>query len=197
MPTRSFLTRWVRRSHTRSPARSSSPSSAVITWIFSSRSPASSRRSSSTYRARMALVRRLAIALALFFLATPAAAQEKEEKTEKTIWYGWQTLSVDAAGVGLCLATGVESPYIVATLAGAPAVHFFHGHQVRALVDFGVRVVVPLGLGLVVGGPYDPAPIDAEKKYDRFLAGAIIGAVLASAFDAVVLGRETVQIPKE
>jgi hypothetical protein len=139
-------------------------------------------------------VRRLAIALALFFFSTPAAAEEKETTTR---WYGWQTLSVDAAGLGLCLATGVESPYVVASLAGAPAVHFFHGHQVRALVDLGVRLVLPLGLGLVVGGPNDPAAGEADKKYDRFVIGAVIGAVLASAFDAVVLGRETVEIPKE
>lgn len=135
------------------------------------------------------------LVVAGLLFAKPAAAEDPPRTT--TRWYGWQTLAVDAAGIGVSLAVRSEAPYMLATLAGAPAVHFAHGHQVRALVDFGVRVVLPAAVGLAVAGPYDPPEGESDKKYERFVIGATIGAVLASAFDAVVLGRETVEIPRE
>jgi hypothetical protein len=133
--------------------------------------------------------------LALLFVASTASAEEEAPPPPPKThwrWYGWQTLAVDAAGLGLSFATGYESPYVVATLAGAPLVHFAHGHQVRALVDFGARVVLPLGIGIIASGPWDVAPADEPAKRQRFVTGAIIGALLASAFDAAVLGREEV-----
>ena len=136
------------------------------------------------------------LAVAALLFAQPAAADEEKKET-RTRWYGWQTLAVDAAGVGLSFATRVQSPYIIATLAGAPLVHFLHGHQVKALVDFGLRVVIPLGSALAVAGPFDPNANEGDAKYNRFVVTGVIAAAVVSAFDAVVLGREEVEIPRE
>ena len=104
-------------------------------------------------------------------------------------WYGWQTAAVDAAGLGLSLVARLASPYLLATLAGAPAVHFAHGHPVRGLVDFGMRAALPLAAGLVAAGPYDPPPSDAGAKLHRFATGAIVVAALVAVFDAAIRPR--------
>ncbi len=129
---------------------------------------------------------RVPLVLALSLVARSAYAEE-EPKPEPRAWYGWQIAAVDGAGLGLSLAGRVAMPYLLATLAGAPAVHFAHGHPVRALVDFGLRVALPTATGLVAAGPHDPAPDDADAKLHRFAIGAVVAAAAVAVFDAAFL----------
>ncbi|HEY8073848.1 MAG TPA: hypothetical protein VIF62_07060 [Labilithrix sp.] len=131
---------------------------------------------------------RVPIVLALSLVARSAYAEDAPEpKPEPRVWYGWETATVDAVGLGLSLVSRAAMPYCLATLAGAPAVHIANDHPVRALVDFGLRVVLPTSTGLIASGPYDPAPIDSDAKLHRFATGAIIAAAAVALFDAAFL----------
>ncbi len=76
-------------------------------------------------------------------------------------WYGWQTMTVDAASVGT-MALGLNrrfTPLAVAgaggLLLGAPILHAAHGNWGNAGLSLGSRVLFPLGgilLGALVSG---------------------------------------------
>src|SRR5215467_11328850 len=91
----------------------------------------------------MAVVRSIAIALALLVL--PAIARADEER--ETRWYGWQTLLVDGAAIGLGVATRNAGVFLGAYALGAPIVHVAHERFGEAAGSLGLRVVMPLAAG--------------------------------------------------
>ncbi len=61
-------------------------------------------------------------------------------------WYGWQTLGMDAAALGVGLSAGGTAGLGMYSV-GTPLVHWAHGHHALAVIDFGVRAVVPFTVG--------------------------------------------------
>jgi hypothetical protein len=122
-------------------------------------------------------------------------------------WYGGQTLAVDLAalalGAGARLVVGDGSwrafPYMLggaAYLFGGPIVHGLHGQGGRAAGSFGMRIALP-AFGALAGvavhhnrQPGDPPDWFPREAVDGFLIGAGVGAVVASAVDAIFLARE-------
>jgi hypothetical protein len=98
----------------------------------------------------------------------PAAQEEyTNEQIGKRVrlWYGWQTLLVDAAAFGTALAGYGTNDFnanptstigIVGYIFGPPIVHWFHGHAGKGAIDLGARILGPLvlgGLGYLIGLP--------------------------------------------
>src|SRR5438874_841401 len=126
------------------------------------------------------------LALALLIASAPAVSTESAAPTR---WYGYQTLLMDAAAVGLGFAaSGVRQSesiegqlLLMGTLAvgelGAPAIHLFgHGRQSVAAKDLVMRVVAPGAcalLGLVIG---TIATNDVERGANGAGAGYLVGA---------------------
>lgn len=117
-------------------------------------------------------------------------------------WYGWQTLTTDAAATTLLFA-GVEagnSPLIGTGIltfgVGAPIVHLVHGRAGAAAGSLAARVAMPI-LGLAVG--YASEKCGSPGSEDNSgcgiggaAIGSFIGAGIASIFDAAVLSHEKV-----
>lgn len=154
--------------------------------------------------------------------ATEAAARPVPPPTESS-WYGYQTLSTDAAAIALVAigatsdstpvkgATGVMG---VATYAIAPAViHGVHGHAGKAVGDVAIRIFTPLvgiGVGALAGAAmFEPSRdpgltgviTNTFGKEVAILEGAAIGGFIgigtAIAIDAAALGWETVPAQKK
>lgn len=133
----------------------------------------------------------LLIVVAGMFAAVHARAQvpAPAEPTTTTRWYGWQTLTADAASIGL-VATDTKSPYNaayvgLATFWAAPAViHLAHGHPTRALASLGLRtlpfVLVLPAIRELEGGEGD----NGSPGLATFLFALSIPAAIAT--DAVI-----------
>ena len=147
---------------------------------------------------------RLALIAAL--LAPPT-----DEEPVDTRWYGWQTLLTDAGAVGFAALAGAHGSADALTnslaaasavlyFAGGPAVHLGHRRGGTALGDFGLRVGIPLGGGLLVGTIVDVAAGRPSPRDDcpacgfaiGFLIGAGLGGLTAAILDASWLAREPV-----
>jgi hypothetical protein len=127
----------------------------------------------------------------------------------KRAWYGWKTLTLDAAAAGVALGglaafDGSEaSSAVVGSLAlstygfGAPVVHLLHDEPSRAIASLGLRVGLPVvALGMVVAGSDNecgPGQAEGEdaaacQAHERKLAlVGVLSVVAASAIDATFL----------
>jgi hypothetical protein len=134
-----------------------------------------------------------------------------DDAPSETVWYGWQTLTADAASIalaGLSLASdgrGSEQAFgvtaVSAFVLGAPIIHAAHGNWGRGAGSLGLRVGMP-ALGLVVGVLVGSAlprsntgtPSDVDNALSNVAYGALVGtlvaAACASAIDAGALARE-------
>jgi len=137
-------------------------------------------------------------------LAPAPTPNHEQEKT--TPWYGYQTLLVDAASVGLFVAgSAFDAPvaWVPATAGvflGGPAVHFARGRVETGFVSLGLRLGLPV-LGGTIGyfvfvesywGPESGvgvlgAGIGAAVV---IVGGGLIGLASASVLDAAWLARE-------
>ena len=131
--------------------------------------------------------------------ASATAAQPSREPLD---WYGWQTLSVDLAGLatGIAIAASVDSaasPYgLVAAswyglaLVGAPAVHYAHGQGGLGLADVALRgLFAPLaGVVGVVSSCIARDDRDRSCGTSGWTAGMLVGLAGAAAFDSLGLG---------
>ncbi|MEO6575032.1 MAG: hypothetical protein ABIP89_14405 [Polyangiaceae bacterium] len=133
-------------------------------------------------------------------IETSAAARGKDEEE----WYGYQTLIVDAASLGLMIggaamashSSGNTGGYVALAGAagyvlGAPIVHWTHGRIGPGFGSLGLRVGLPLS-GLFWGAVIGAA--SGSRHDDAVGAGAAIGFVggMAGAIllDAALLGFE-------
>lgn len=122
---------------------------------------------------------------------------EAEEPARE--WYGYQTLLVDIAGIGMGVgAAGGGYPLAITGLAtylvGGPIVHAAHGNGAKVAIDIGVRLGAPTA-GAITGGLIACAggcrgDFGALAGVAGGLFGAGIGAVTAIVIDAAVLARE-------
>ena len=130
-------------------------------------------------------------------VADASAAGQKMER----IWYGWQTLLLDAGALGaMGAAAGARDPSVASALAGIslstyalgpPIVHAFHGNGETALKSGGMRLFLPpaaafagAGIGGLVGlfggaalgaGDYQTGPV--WGGFVGLLVGAVVGGV--------------------
>jgi hypothetical protein len=116
-------------------------------------------------------------------------------------WYGWQTLMIDGASVGLTALLATQSQGSAAGvalaggyLAGAPIVHLSHHNTAGAGKSLLLRLAVPLGVGLVglgVGLATEPSG-DYGFLWPMILAtgGAFAGMLTAAGIDAAYFATE-------
>jgi hypothetical protein len=137
---------------------------------------------------------------------TPAAATVRDAPaitTSKRRWYGWQTLTADAASITL-IAAGVSSRSDmaaftgIASLAVTPSiVHLAHGNYGAAGGSLAMRVAgVPLaaGAGYAIGrAACSPASEDKDVPCSALTADfTMLGAALfAVVLDSAILGYDS------
>ena len=139
--------------------------------------------------------------------APPRHAPTVDAPEEHEEWYGWQTLTTDAASVTFLVGFGVAagrsnndatetvfaSACAGAYFLGGPIVHAAHGNWGRAAGSLGLRVGAPFVgslLGLVIASSTDSSFDDSAGMG---AVGALVGIGTAVVLDAAVLGYETVQ----
>lgn len=148
--------------------------------------------------------RALSLGLLLASFSTserPARAQE--EKRISREWYGYLTLSSDAAAVGV-LAIGQTSrvsSYRENTAwvslfiygLGAPTIHWAHGNVGTGFASVGLRVGGPIVLG------FAGCAVDGSKGefgcLGGFALGLLLGTVSAVIVDATALAYKEVELP--
>lgn len=106
-----------------------------------------------------------------------------------TVWYGWQTLLADGAGILISATAETPAGFVAGSFIAPPVIHLAHGRPLAALESGGLRLGLPLAGGLVGAG------IMANSNDDyAVLGGVAIGATLgyltAVIVDAAVLGYE-------
>jgi len=140
-----------------------------------------------------------------------ADAAPVQARPASSTWYGWQTLAVDTAGLGLMTlaysksgngsSIGTEEAALAAGLGlyvvGAPAVHALHGRTKPALIDFAIRLGAPVVVGLIgagIGGATEGSCSGQAFCGIAPLAfgaiGMLAGGVGAIALDAALLSHE-------
>lgn len=128
----------------------------------------------------------------------PAADDETAAETER-VWYGWQTLVCDLAGVGL-IAVGQEAvPAVIGLVVfgiASPIVHLAHANFENAAISLGIRGgsvgLLFLGAYLVTGHIFDG---DGDSPSLSLGVVSIIlslgGALAAVLTDVTLLAFET------
>lgn len=121
-------------------------------------------------------------------------------------WYGWQTLAVDGAALGVAVGGFAihesEVPLVVGAGAyaiGAPIVHLAHREPWRAAGSLGLHLGLPILVGDVVAridptrcpGHGEDDDHDCSEQLGRMGVGVAAAMSVASAVDAVLLGYKT------
>ena len=135
----------------------------------------------------------------------PVPSDEVDPETRQE-WYGWQTLSADAASLLLAIgaiagsqssgevgsAMGVTSLGMYAF--GGPITHFVHGNPVRGVGSFVMRGGLPFIFG-AVGMNLEDCPSDADFcGLGGAVLGGFVGILTAIAADAALLSYEEVPV---
>jgi hypothetical protein len=142
----------------------------------------------------------------------PAKTAQPAAQTE-SYWYGWQTLTSDAASIS-AVGTGIKfetAPLAYLGVAGyylgAPIVHIAHGRVGVAFASLGLRLGLPsLGgaIGFATAGPCT----ESERRgffgcafhgWNEAAIGGLIGLGAAIAIDSALLahGKRPVDPPRE
>jgi len=106
-------------------------------------------------------------------------------------WYGWQTLAVDGASLGLIVlgyAAGSFGFAVVGELGlllAAPIVHFAHGN-ILGLLSLGLRVASAALIVVGIGSTSDDEP----NKSDALATAGLVGFGVTTVLDAALLSFE-------
>jgi hypothetical protein len=143
-------------------------------------------------------------------VAVPQAPQPRDPSAQpERRWYGWQTLTSDAASVALLIgaiqASGGYGFYesetrlsanvlmtasLAGYVAGAPALHFIHERPAAAAGSIGLRLILPTLGGLIGSGLATCPPPSGEWGncgLGELVLGVGAGALAAVAIDAGAL----------
>jgi hypothetical protein len=141
----------------------------------------------------------------------PAAPIDTVQSGQR--WYGWKTLSLDAAAIGLgimsyrtfdgkgsggaLLGSGALSTYAF----GAPAVHLLRDQPSRAMASLGLRIGLPVvAVGLVTtshdGNCASPDEARCQAYRKRLLVTGALSAALVSLIDGAVLAWQPAPKPQ-
>lgn len=134
----------------------------------------------------------------------PAASEEVDPETQ-TQWYGWQTLSLDAAAVLLAFgasggtALSEAAPLMGATslgtyALGAPITHLAHDNPGRAIGSLLLRGGLPIAFGAAGVGIEDCPDGGDFCGLSGALYGGLVGALTAVVVDATLLSYEEVPV---
>jgi len=136
--------------------------------------------------------------------AAPAAATAAPARAEPTSgWYGWQTLTVDAAALALGAAIAASADVelepanvVAATWYGvgavaAPAVHHAHDNWPIGLSDFGLRALAPPVIGFFgwITACTANRDFESECAASGWGVGSLIGLSGVALIDGLVLAR--------
>lgn len=143
-------------------------------------------------------------------LAQPVPLAERRERARR--WYGWQTLTFDAAALGVGL-TGVSlhdahpgagvvlgATGLLGYSLSAPFIHWVHARPGAAGASLALRLGLPLlTLGILSGGAAARCPgmggSDDERYCERMertlLVAGSLSLLAASIVDASLLGWES------
>jgi hypothetical protein len=129
---------------------------------------------------------------------TADAALQRDEPAERPHayrWYGAPTLGVDAASLGLAVLAFKADSAILAYASmgsfalGGPINHLTQGNGGRAAASLGMRVALPVLLG--VGGAFIPGACDRHACIGP-IVGVFAGMAAASAIDTAALSYKEV-----
>jgi hypothetical protein len=141
--------------------------------------------------AAMRKLTRRSTAAVVFASVLSVSAQARADE-----WYGWQTLTSDAATITLAYGVSKLNGDVAGVVAavgyvGAPVViHIAHEELGRAAASGGIRVVLPLG-GLITGAVVGGSGHDLLGMVGGGLFGFLAGIIAASAIDAAALAWKT------
>lgn len=131
-------------------------------------------------------------------------------------WYGWQTLALDGAAIGLAfggarvadehagLGIALGGSGVLLYALSAPTIHWVHRRPFAAGTSLALRVALPLvSTGVLIGADAGRCARSGEPEHAHFcermddavLVAATLSALAASAFDAAVLGWEPTPKP--
>lgn len=133
------------------------------------------------------------VAPAVTVTSTAPMASRTFQRPPRRVWYGWQTLVVDGAGLLVgALAASNESSGIGALASlnyafGAPIVHAAHGEGIRSLASIGLRTALPGAVGLL---GYALSDGNGSSADSAVYTGIVLGALGAIAIDAGVVAYE-------
>jgi hypothetical protein len=145
--------------------------------------------------------------------SSSSSPSSRPEPATESYWYGWQTLTVDAASVAV-IGTGIATrSEPVGWLGaggiylGAPIVHISHGRVGMAFASLGVRLGLP-SAGVAIGYASAGACPEANRQqlfgcvfhgWSEAFAGGLIGLGTAMAIDAALFthGKRAISPPRE
>jgi hypothetical protein len=153
----------------------------------------------------------------LTLLGGESTTGHADQAPPKRRWYGWQTLAMDGAALGLgALALGtydgrgtggalLGSAAISYYALGAPALHLLRDHPGKAVASLSLRVGLP-GLALGFGKLSQPEGCPASDEDDdstrcqpharQVAISSIVSVALASVIDHAALAWEPVPPPQ-
>lgn len=118
----------------------------------------------------------------------PVVADKPAAPQYEKVWYGYQTLIVDAVSFGLVVGGLASSTPDITTvgyltfLLGAPVVHFVHGNVGPGFGSLAIRVLLPplaMGIGAITGLIVGSSSGSGDlEKFGNGANGAISGLVL-------------------
>ena len=129
-------------------------------------------------------------------------AQPTLARKPRTRWYGWQTLITDGASLAMLMGAASSNDSAGTWLAlsgltyslGGPTVHWAHGNVGKGAASLGLRLGLPVGLGLL--GYATGSALSGGKGYGGAVFGAlgfVLGFPAAMAIDSAALAREDVE----
>ncbi|MRG91012.1 hypothetical protein [Polyangium spumosum] len=135
----------------------------------------------------------------------PPAAKVFPSPAPREVWYGWQTLTIAGASLGVgtfpAALFGVH-PYVWplglgGVVLGGPIVHWKHGRVGRGFAVLGMNVggaALGMGLSMPVGCVFEKC----DGIYFQYLwAGSYLGALIGVAIDAAFLSKYEPPEPRE
>ncbi len=142
-----------------------------------------------------------ATALLITICAAPSVVAADNRNGD---WYGWQTITADAASVGT-IALGINRRFTPLAIAGAgglilgaPILHAAHGNWGNAGLSLGSRVLFPLG-GMLLGGVLSGGG-SVTDGLAKTWGGGLLGFGAALVVDYAVIsfddGSATVAMPQ-
>lgn len=131
-------------------------------------------------------------------MGPPALPPPTEEEPQyETRWYGWQTLIADGVSLGLVVgggyanSGGVVYAGIMTYFLAPPIIHFAHGHVGKGFLSMGLRVGMPIALGLGLAAASNCSS-GGYCGLGEFALGFGIGMAGASAIDSAAIAWEKV-----
>jgi hypothetical protein len=139
----------------------------------------------------------------------PPAEETERKRGGRGDYYGWQTLTVDAAAVvlaGVVAATADVEPepfnvfaatwYGVSAVA-APAVHYAHDNWPIGMASFGMRTLLPPVFGFfgLLASCTANEEFEGECARPGWATGSVIGLSGAALIDGLLLGYELTSDP--